>query len=119
MADHTPLFLPGQEFTRTTSAAVTGGQVLIVSGNDTVAPSTAATNAWLGIAAHDAASGEKVTVHRGGIHELGATGAIAAGELVVAATAGTVATVGAGTFGQVIGVALSAAASSKVKVAIR
>ena len=116
MAEYAPIFKPGQEFTRTTSAAVTAGQLLSVSGNDTVAPTSAADAAWIGVAAFDAASGADVTVLTGGVHELGATGAIAAGANVVGATAGTVATVGAGTAFQVVGVALSAAASSKVRV---
>lgn len=116
MAEYAPLYKPGQEFPRTTSGTVTAGQLLIVSGSDTVAASSAASAAWLGVAAHDAASGADVTVICGGVHELGATGAISAGADVVAATAGTVATVGAGTAFQVVGVALSDAASSKVVV---
>lgn len=114
--DYAPIFKPGQAFTRVTSAPVTAGQLLSVSGNDTVAPTIAADAAWLGVAAFDAASGVEVTVLCGGVHELGATGAIAAGANVVGAAAGTVATVGAGTAFQVVGIALAAAASSKVVV---
>ena len=114
------IFKPGVAFTRVTSAAVTEGQLLIVSGNDTVAPSSAATDAWIGIAAHDAASGDPVSVLTGGVHELGATGAIAAGASVIPATGGTVATIGAETnYARVCGVALSAAANSKVRVFVR
>lgn len=117
MAEHTPIFKPGEAITRVASAAVTGGQVLIVSGNDTVAPASAASAAWLGVAAFDAASGEQVTVLSGGVHELTASGAIAAGARVVTAAAGAVADIGAGTdYSQVVGVALAAAAGGKVRV---
>lgn len=117
MADHLPRFAPGTDITRVTSAAVTGGQLLIVSGNDTVAASSASTGAWLGVAAFDAASGAKVTVQSGGVHELAASGAIAAGAAVVPAAAGAVATIGAGVdYSAVVGIALSAAANSKVFV---
>ncbi|ETT24875.1 phage protein [Rhodococcus aetherivorans] len=117
MADHTPIFRPGQGITRSTSAAVTGGQLVAVSGNDTVAPTTAATAAWLGVAAFDAPSGEKVTVICEGVHELTASGAIAAGARVVPAAAGAVADLGAGTdYSQIVGIALAAAAGGKVRV---
>lgn len=117
--DYSPVYKPGQAFSRTTSADVTAGQVLIVSGVDTVAPSSAASVAFVGVAAFTAASGSDVTVLSGGVHILGATGAIAAGELVTAATAGTVATQAtpsAGNDVQVIGVALNTAASNLVTV---
>ena len=117
MAEHTPLFKPGEAITRTTSAAVTGGQVVIVSGNNTVAPSSAASAAWMGVAAFDAASGDPVTVLSGGVHELTASGAIAAGARVVTAAAGAVADIAAGTdYSQIVGVALAAASGGKVTV---
>lgn len=117
MPEYAAIFKPGEAFTRTTSAAVTGGQVLIVSGNDTVAPSSAASGAWLGVAAQDAASGDPVTVLTGGVHELAASGAIAAGARVIPAAAGAVADLGAGTdYSQVVGIALAAASGGKVRV---
>jgi len=119
MADYVPIRKPGSDVPILTSVAVTGGQLVFISGSNTIAPTTAATSAWFGVAAFDAAIGELVTVHRGGVHELAASGAIAAGANVVAAAAGAVATVGAGTADQVVGVALSAAASGKVVVALR
>lgn len=122
MGIYAPVFDDGDEFTRTTSAAVTGGQLLYVSGDDTVAPTSAATAAWLGVAAFDAASGDPVTVLCEGVHELAASGSIAAGDLVIPAAAGAVATQGAASAAndaQVVGVALAAAASSKVRVKIR
>jgi hypothetical protein len=117
--DYTPIYCEGEAFTRVTSAAVTAGQALVVSGDDTVAPSSGASVAYLGVAAFDAASGAEVTVLSGGVHELAASGAIAAGELVTTAASGAVATQAtpsAANAVQVIGVALKAAASNKVTV---
>lgn len=116
MAEYIPLFDDGDEITRTTSGVVTAGQALIVSGDDTVAASTAASAAFLGIAAFDAASGADVTVHLGKIHELASTGAIAAGDPVTTATAGTVAAFSGTTYSTIIGKALKAAAANKVVV---
>lgn len=117
MAEQTPAYFPADRLPRTTSAAVTGGQLLVVSGNDTVAPSSAASAAWLGVAGHDAANGAQVVVYTVGVHLVPASGAIAAGANVVPAAAGAVADIGAGTaFNQVVGVALSAASGGKVLI---
>ena len=96
---------------------MTAGQALIVSGDDTVAASSGASAAFVGIAAFDAASGADVNVITEGVHELAASGSITAGDLVITAASGAVATQGSATAAnavQVIGVALRAAASSKV-----
>lgn len=116
MAEHTPHYLPADRLPRTTSATVTASQVLVVSGNDTVAPSAAANEAWLGVAGHDAASGAQVVVYTEGVHQVASSGAIAAGKPVCAAAAGAVAAFVTGTDKpeQIVGTALSAAASSKV-----
>lgn len=120
MAEYAPIYFPADRLPRTTSATVTKGQLLYVSGNDTVAPTSAATGAWLGVAAHDAASGAQVVVLTEGVHELAASGAIAAGARVTGAAAGAVADFAAGTdYSQVCGIALSAAANSKVVVKLR
>lgn len=111
MAEYVPIHTPGQSVTSTASAAITGGQVLVASGNGTVAPSSAASAAVVGVAAFDAASGAKVTYYTGEIHEVTATGAITAGQTVEAATAGTVAAHTNGTNDlNIIGVALTTAA---------
>ena len=47
MPEYAPIYKPGQEITRTASADITGGQLVVVSGNDTVAPSAADSAAWL------------------------------------------------------------------------
>lgn len=113
MADYTPIHAPGHEITQTASAAITGGQVLMNSGNGTVAPAAAASVKYVGVAAHDAASGALVTVFTGVgmVHETTAQGAVTAGQLLKAGTVvGTVANLDTGTFDQVIGVAISGAA---------
>ncbi|MCQ4148682.1 DUF2190 family protein [Rhodococcus qingshengii] len=118
MSEYIPLRKPGSDIPMTASAAITGGQLVYVTGNETVGPTTAATAAWFGVAANDAAIGEKVTIHRGGAHELAASGPIAAGARVIPAAAGAVVTIGSVTdYSQVVGIATSAAASGKVRVA--
>lgn len=114
MPDYSPLHKPGQTITRQTTAAVTGGQVLIVTGSGTVGPSTAATHLWVGFAAHDAASGEYVTVEKDGVQRPTASGSITAGQLVEAAAAGAVAahTNGTNDF-NVIGLALTSATNGQ------
>lgn len=91
MADFLPKFKPGQSWTATTSAAVTGGKLLEVSGDGTVAHASANSISVVGVAAFDCAnSGDKVTVYTGGIATLVSSGAITAGAKVVAGAAGVV-----------------------------
>lgn len=117
MAEHLPIFAPGTAVTYTASAAITGGQLVAITGNRTVGPAGAGSSAWIGVAAHDAANGAKVLVESGGVHELAAPGAVAAGANVIAAAAGAVATIGAETdFSKIVGVAIAAAAGNKVLV---
>lgn len=80
----------------------------MVSGVGTVAPATAGAVSTVGVAGFDAAIGDKVTVIVQAIHRLVATGTVTAGDHVIAAAAGTVAT-GPGTAGQAVGVALTTA----------
>lgn len=106
--EYLPLHKPGKAFTRQASAAITGGQLVIVSGSGTVGPSTAASAAWLGVAGFDCASGDQVTIFAEGVQRLTAVGAITAGALVEGAAGGGVAshTNGTNDF-NVVGVALS------------
>lgn len=123
MADYLPLYKPGQSITRQTSAAVTGGQLVGVSGDDTVAPTTADQASWIGVAGFDAAAGEQVTVHCGGVQRILADGAVTAGDVLVAsATAGRVATLAAvttptaadvTTTRAIVGIALTTAADGE------
>jgi hypothetical protein len=122
MADYTPVFSGGAKpFTATTSAAVTGGRVLEVSGNGTVAQAGAGSLVAVGVAAHDAASGAKVSVWPldNVVHELSAPGAITAAAGVITAANGEVATAAVATAaaaGTLIGIAATTAASNKVRV---
>lgn len=122
MADYTPVYSRGLlPFTATTSAAVTGGQFVAVSGSGTVAPAAADSTTVVGVAAHDAASGALLTVHplAGVVHEFVAgTGGITAGDAVkVGAAAGAVLPLAAGAFGLRVGIALTTAAqTAKVQV---
>lgn len=121
MADYQPIYAPGTAFTSTASAAITGGQMVAVSGNGTIAPAASDSQDVIGVAAHDAASGARVTVHAlaGVVHEFvaGVGGVTAGDHLKVGAAANAVLPIGAGTFDQRIGIALTtAAATAKVQV---
>lgn len=120
MSDYIPMYEPAHRLSLPVSAAVTGGQVLVISGNRTVAPSSAASGAWIGIAAHDQATvGGLVTILRPGVHDLAASGSIAAGARVCAAAAGAVADFASGTdFSQVLGKAISPASGGRVLVLV-
>ena len=110
MAEYIPAKEPGQDFTMTASATVTGGQLVRVSGSGTVAPTSAATADWLGVAGFDVASGAKVTVYTGGVQQLTASGSITAGANVEAAAAGAVASHTNGTNDvNIVGLALTSA----------
>lgn len=108
MADYLPIRIPGQALVATASAAITAGQIVEVSGNDTVAPAAAASAKWLGVAAFDAKAGDRVTVHAGGTQAPKASGAVTAGDQVAVAAGGTVATSADGV--GAVGVALTNAA---------
>ncbi len=122
MADYTPFYSGGvTPFTATTSAAVTAGRVLEVSGDGTVAHAGAGSVVAVGVAASDAASGAKVTVWplTNCVHELSASGGITAAAGVVTAANGQVATAAVATAaaaGTLIGIAATTAASNKVRV---
>jgi predicted RecA/RadA family phage recombinase len=120
MADYVPIFKPGTDITQTVGAtAVVGGNLVMLSAANTVIPTTGATAAWLGVATTDGAVGGKVGVTSGGVQELVASGAIAVGAMVMADAAGKVQTIGAGTFGQNVGVAMTAAAANNDKIHVK
>lgn len=89
-----PLFRPGDTVTFGVTTAVTAGQAVEVGTVDmSVAPAAAASAKYVGIAGHDAAVGDKLTVEVGKpIHELKAVGAIARGARLETAPAGAVRT---------------------------
>lgn len=112
MADHLPRYAPGKAVTYTATAAVTGGRLVTVSGDRTVAHTSAA-GVVAGVAARDAAIDQDVLVLDGGIHELTATAVgIAAGARVVSAAGGLIAALGAGAAVDVIGHTEEAIAAS-------
>lgn len=109
MADHVPVFAPGNEITVTAGAAIVGGRLVALSAANTVTETSAATAAWLGVAMQDAASGARVAVGSGGVHELIVNAAVAVGDVLIPAANGRVAPIGAGTnYAQVVGVAMTA-----------
>lgn len=115
MADYTPVFTGGVvPFTQTTSAIVTGGQVLVASAAGTVGPAGAGSLVVVGVAAHDAVSGAKVNVWpiANCVHELTTTGTVTALDGVITAASGTVGTAAIATAaaaGTLIGTALTTA----------
>ncbi|MEO3929246.1 capsid cement protein [Micromonosporaceae bacterium B7E4] len=124
MADYLPVYTGGVvPFTATTSGAVTGGRVLAASATGTVAHAAADSTGVVGVAAHDAASGAKVTVWPidNCVHELEASGAIAALAGVVTDANGQVKTATLATAaaaGTLIGTALTTAAGSPLKLRV-
>lgn len=104
-----PAFRPGDTVTMSVTAAVTGGQLVQVGAVDrSVAPAAAASMSVVGVAGHDAAVGDKLTVEVGKpIHVLTAAGVITRGQRVEPAAAGAVRTLAEGT---AYGVALTSAA---------
>ncbi len=112
MGAYEPKFLYGDTITGTVSATVTGGQVLVVSGNGTVGPAGADAANVVGVAAHDATTSAPTLNYfpRGKVHVSTAAGGITAGARVNSAAAGTVASASAGTGN--IGIALTTAADT-------
>src|SRR5437764_12569867 len=119
MAEYLPLYKPGQALTLKASAAITGGQLLAVSGSGTVAPACAAAANWIGVAGFDASTNDNVTIHSNGVQSLTASGAITAGDSLVSAANGQVATGAAATPGAFVGIALTTDANgAKVRVKV-
>jgi hypothetical protein len=94
MADYSPINGDGFAITLTAGAAITARQLVKVSADDTVIPTSAAADLPVGVAAHDAGTGQRVTVILlpGYLHELPVvnTVAITAGAVVNAAAGGRV-----------------------------
>jgi hypothetical protein len=115
MAEYGPVYATGgAPITFQASATVTGGRLVEITGSGTVGPAGAASTKAVGVACTDVASGQKVQVWPlpGVVHEVTASGPIAAGDGLAAGAAGVVSTIGAGTFQQLVGVALAAAADT-------
>lgn len=85
MSDYTPVYVPGRVITLTASAAVSGGDLLVVSGSGTVAKLAFAASPQqiVGVAAEDTPINGRVTVFaRGIVHESVAQGTVTAGDLL-------------------------------------
>lgn len=112
MTDYLPLHDDAASFTRIASAVLATGQLVRVSGSGTVAPVTAASGDWLGVAGFDADIGAAVTIYAGGVQRLTAAATITAGQLLQGAAGGQVAPFTDGTAeANIVGVALSSAVS--------
>lgn len=115
MAEYLPLHDDGDAITRSASATITAGQLVRVSGSGTVAPVSAASADWLGVAAFDASSGDNVTIYCSGVQRLVATGTVTQGQTVEGATGGTVATHTNGTNDfNIVGLALTTATAGNL-----
>jgi predicted RecA/RadA family phage recombinase len=108
--DYTPVN-EADRITLTASAAILAGQVVSISGVNTVAPAGAADKNAIGVAAFDAASGTRVTILELGIlHETVTTGGVTAGQNLITGAGGTVENAGATpVVGTLIGVAVTTA----------
>lgn len=106
MASYLPAFRPGDTVTFDVTTTVVGGRyVELGSADRSVAPAGAASTKVIGVAGHDAAVGEKVTVEVGkAIDLIPCAAAIARGATVEAAAAGKVQTA---TSGRATGLALN------------
>lgn len=117
MAEYLPVFKPGQALTLKASATITAGQLVSVSGVNTVAPAGAASTATVGVAGFDAATNDNVTIYAGGVQSCIASGTVTAADPVIAGAAGTVVTSAAPPAGQQVGVALNTATTGlKVRI---
>ncbi|MEU4779256.1 hypothetical protein [Micromonospora sp. NPDC023633] len=119
MTDYTPVYTGGvKPFTSTASAAITGGQVVEATTTGAIGPAGAASTKVVGVAAHDAASGARVTVWpiANCIHETTSPAGAAVGVALIAAAAGTVNPVAAETGLALLGVTLTTGgAGTKVR----
>lgn len=109
MAEALPKFDQGDWITLVATTVIAGGQVVEITGDNTVGATTGTSSKVIGVAARDAAIGDLVVVSRAAVWEIVATGTINAGEHVTSSTTGGVATIGAGVFGLDIGVCLKGA----------
>ncbi len=114
MTQHTHLFNPGAAIPCTAATDVEGGQLVAVTASPRqVSATSGSTESGFGVAAFDAAAGERVTVLRGGVQHVKAAAPITAGKKVVPAADGQVAPLGeAGNPAHVVGTATTTAAAA-------
>jgi hypothetical protein len=123
VADYSPVYVSGiNPMTKTASAAITGGRLVEVTTTGAVGPAAAGAKP-IGVAAHDAASGARLTVWplANVEHEIEvlAAATVTVGDGVVSAAAGTVNTAviaTAAAAGTLLGIAsTTATAPNKVR----
>jgi hypothetical protein len=122
MADYTPVYTGDiAPFTVTASAAVVGGTLVETSTTGNVATAGAASVKVVGVAAHDAATGQRLSVWPlpGLMHEIVHTAGGTVGDVMTAAANGLMASTAAGTAaaaGTDLGVAVTTAgAAAKIR----
>lgn len=117
MSDYLPKFKPGEAFTLTATATITGGQLVTVAG----APAAADSVTWVGVASRDVVSGQPVGVYTDCVQRLTAAGSLSAGTPVKCAANGQVTTWVSGTdnYDRYVGITLEAAAGAASVVAVR
>lgn len=120
MADYVPVYGKPHTLSLTAGGAIVGGQLLKMGATaDMVLAADANCATYVGVAAHDAASGAAVTVYTGGgiIHETLANAATSVGSLVYAgaASAGELGATNTG-YGVAIGVAIRATSTAHFAV---
>jgi len=91
MADYAPVYGKPQAMTFTAGGTITGGQVLAIAADGTVSPAGANAANFIGVSAHDAATGAAVTVLMGSgvVHETNVNASTSAGAMVFAGAAST------------------------------
>jgi hypothetical protein len=120
VSDYSPVYTGGVlPFTMTAGATITGGQVVFISGVSTVSPTAGANGAAVGVAAHDATSGGRVSIWPfcNVVHETtnSNAGTITAGAPITSGSSGGVDTGTLGTLaaaGTLIGTAVTTAATA-------
>ncbi|WP_456478131.1 DUF2190 family protein [Geoglobus ahangari] len=115
-------YVEGRFIKATAGAAITAGQLVELTGDETVSPASAGSTKVLGVAMKDAAAGELVTVITEGVVRVTAAGAITAGTKVQAAAGGQVdawSAAAAGDSAKIVGLAITSAAAAGDKVKIK
>jgi len=100
MADYSPVYANGiAPFTLVTSAIVTGGTLVETTTTGAVGPAGALSLKVVGVAAHDAPSGGRLSIWpiSGVVHEVTHTAGGTVGDCIVAAAAGALGTATQGT----------------------
>lgn len=119
MSDYAPKYQPGEDASYQCSAAVVGGNVLVLTAAGQVAPSAAAVAAIVGVAEMDAATGDYIAASRGGVQRCVSSAAIAVGAGVMAAASGRVATFAGTDYSLYLGTALTAAGGAGVTIDVQ